>query len=148
MHKLTGFGFLVVSLALGASPARAEHTRVTNPNAFNVEFLGRGMLYSVNYDRVVNDDLVAGVGFGSTSMRNADGSDPGISTGLIPVFANYYFAREGGSFYGTAGGDSLANSRAPQGGKATFWGMRFNRKPGLSYFWVGGGKRSGAGVFF
>ena len=77
---------LIVVFALGldlglSTRAMAGHTRITNPNAVSAEFLGRGLLWSVNFDRVVNDDLVAGAGFGTVSMRNADGSDAGVTTG-------------------------------------------------------------------
>lgn len=90
---------LVTALAvlMTLSTARAEHTRVTNPSALNLEVLGRGILYSVNFDRVMDDNLAAGIGFGTTSL---------VGTGnatMIPAYVNYYFLKDSGSLYATGG---------------------------------------------
>ena len=146
--QLSRFGFVALAVMLSSSFARAEATRLTNPNSVNVEFLGRGLMYSVDYDRVVNDDIVAGVGIGSTTMRNQDGSDPGVSTILIPVYASYYFSRDQGSFYLTAGADIVTNSGALNGLKSTFGGMNFNSNAVLATFGVGYENRSDAGFIF
>lgn len=135
-------------LFLASTQAFAEHTRVTNPNAVTVEFLGRGLMYSVDFDRVVSDDIVAGVGIGSTSMRNQDGTDPGVSTLLMPVYASYYFVRDQGSLYVTAGADIVGNSSSANGLKSTFGNMTFNSNAVLPTFGVGYENRSDAGFIF
>jgi hypothetical protein len=139
---------LITTTVAVSTSAWAEHTRVTNPNALNVEFLGRGMLYSVNYDRVVNDDIVAGFGFGSTPLSYPDGTGAGVSTALIPVWASYYFAREQGSFYVTGGADIVTNTGAVSGLKSTFGNIAFNANPVLPYVGVGYENRGDSGFLF
>ena len=147
-QRMKKSGLIVVFVALSSVLAQAEHTRVTNPNAINIEFLGRGMLYSIAYDRIVNNDIVAGVGFGSTSMRNQDGTDPGVSTILIPIYASYYFARDQGSFYATVGADIVSNSASLNGLKSTFGGITFNSNAVLPTFGLGYENRSDSGFLF
>ena len=59
------YSILLLSLIFGflTLDAQAQHTRMTNPNSLAVEGLGRGILYSIQFDRAVSDDLVAGVGY-------------------------------------------------------------------------------------
>lgn len=150
----SSFTLMLLAIALSlvafsaARAAQAEHVRVTNPNAASVELLGRGMLYTVNFDRVVTDDLVAGVGFGTTSLRDLNDNDSGFSTALIPVYANYYFMRDGNSLFATAGAAILTNSGAANGRKATFSGVEFNSTPVIPQFGVGFESRSDAGFLF
>ena len=137
----------ICAFALAVLPfsVRAEHVRVTNPNAVSVEALGRGLLYSVDYDRVVSDDIVVGVGIGSTSMRTLGDVDAGISTALIPIYANLYLIRDGNSPFVTAGADIVTNSGQLAGLKSTFGGMEFNSNAVLPTFGVGFEARTDAG---
>jgi hypothetical protein len=147
LNRIFAASLFLTSVLTGTS-AFAEHTRVTNPNALSVEFLGRGLMYSVDFDRVVNDDIVAGVGIGSTSMRNQDGTDPGVSTLLIPVYASYYFMRDQGSLYLTVGADIVSNSSAVNGLKTTYGNMTMNSNAVLPTFGLGYENRSDAGFIF
>ena len=144
---------LIVGAALGAvgvgsQPARAEHTRVTNPNAVSLELLGRGLLYGISFDRVVSDDLVAGASFGRVSLNDLAGNDVNSSTTLIPVYMNYYFMREAGSAFITAGADLVLNSDEVKGRKAAYSGVEFSSTPLLPTFGVGYENRSDAGFLF
>jgi hypothetical protein len=147
-RKILWIGVIAVGMLASADPARAEHTRVTNPNALNVEVFGRGLLYSVNFDRVVSDDLVAGIGFGSTSMRTLDDQDPGVTATLVPVYVNYYFMRDQGSLYVTAGADVVTNSSDLKGLKSTYGGMQFNANAVLPTFGLGYENRGDYGFLF
>ena len=135
-------GVLGLAVIGFSSQAFAEHTRVTYPNSFNVEVLGKSLAYSVNYDRVMNDDLVAGVGFGST------GTSYGISATLIPVYVNYYFARDQGSLYVTGGGNLITNSSSVQGASASVSNLVFPTNGVLPFFGIGYESRSDAGFLF
>jgi hypothetical protein len=142
---------LVLALALltlAPRASRAEHVRVTNPNSVNVELLGRGMLYSVSYDRVVTDDLVAGVGFGTTSTRTLSDVDAGVSTALLPLYVNYYFMREGGSPFATLGADIVTNSGEVNGLKSTYSGIEFGSRAVLATVGAGYESRTDAGILF
>lgn len=140
---------LLLSFALSALPANAgEHVRVTNPNSIGVELLGRGMLFSITYDRVVNDDIVAGAGVGSTSLRTLGDADTGLRTGLIPIYVNYYFMREGGSPFATLGANIVTNSSGANGLKSTFSGMEFGSRAVQATFGVGYENRNDAGFLF
>lgn len=105
--------FLLSNFAYSAKPVNppqdrglltGEHTRVTNPNALSVEVLGRGGLFSVNFDRVLTDEFSAGIGIGTLSGRSTDGSTINtVSATIIPLYVNYYFQRSAGSVFATAG---------------------------------------------
>jgi hypothetical protein len=143
---LPGVAFLGV-MALTA-PARAEHTRVTNPNALSVEVLGRGLLYSISYDRVATDDLVAGIGIGSVSLKTAGGTDANASVTMIPFYANYYFTRDGNSLYGTAGATLVSNSSSASSLKSSAGGVEFGSSSVLPNFGLGYESRGDSGFLF
>lgn len=146
MRKWDGFkGFLAMAtvglLAASGKAAHAEHTRVTNPNFLGVEAFGRGLLYSIQYDRAVNDDLVAGFGYGSV------GVEPGSSTSIVPVYINYYFAREQGSFYATAG-VSFATNRSSSASTSSIGGLEFSSSPLIPVIGAGFEERGDSGFLF
>ena len=85
---------MMVSMAVSAQAD--THTRVTNPSAVSLELLGRGFFYSLNFDRVISDDIAVGAGFGTASTDNG-------SISMIPVYGNYYFKRDANSLFATAG---------------------------------------------
>ena len=60
---------------------------LVKPHAFSIEILGRGGLYSINYDRLVSEQLAVG---GGLSYHSLSGSLSG-SIFLIPVYMNFYF---------------------------------------------------------
>ena len=135
---------LALALALSASTARAEHTRMTYPDVFSVEALGRGLTFSLCYDRVLTDDLVAGIGFGRTTADAP--SDPAAT--VIPFYVNYYFSRDQGSLYATAGATIVGNSDGVEGSKAKFSDVRFGSSPILGTAGVGYENRADSGILF
>lgn len=138
-----------LTAAFGASPARAEHTRVTNPNAVSLEVFGRGLLYSISFDRVMSDDLVAGVGFGRAPLDEMNGEDANASTSLVPVYMNYYFMREANAAFVTAGATLVVNNDDAKNRKATYSGVEFGSSmPLLPNFGAGFESRSDAGFLF
>src|SRR3989338_6018596 len=107
---------LALALILSVPSARAEHTRMTYPDVFSVEALGRGLTFSLCYDRVLTDDLVAGIGFGRTTADAP--SDPAAT--VLPFYVNYYFSRDQGSLFATAGATIVGNADGGEGSKAKF----------------------------
>lgn len=142
--RFTGVVLWAVATAgLGVlNVARAEHTRVTNPSAFGLELLGRGIGYTIFFDRVLDDDLVAGIGYGTASV-----SGQATSARLIPAYFNYYLARQQGSLYVTAGATMVMNSGDVQGGSTSIGGITINSGV-LPTFGVGYENRSDAGYLF
>ncbi len=138
---------LVVSLSASAAIAE-EHTRVTNPNVVGVEVLGQGLLGSFFFDRVLTDDLAAGVGVGQVSTRTASGADANQKLTLVPVHVNYYFMRQAGSLYVTAGATILTSSDDINGKKAATSAVKFSSSPVLPVFGLGYENRSDAGFLF
>ena len=110
--------FLVLLWVSSVSAQASEHTRVTYPSAIGVEVLGRGGLWSVYFDQVVSDDLAVGVCYGGVPLQNLAGADLNTSAKLLPVYGNYYFTRQAGSFFGTAGIDVIFNSNDTRNAKA------------------------------
>lgn len=127
--------------SIGLSPAAfAEHTRVTHPNAVSLEILGRGMFGTLNFDRVMTDELAAGLGVGTIPAIT------GIATGtatLFPVYANYYFMKDAGSIYATAG-----ITIALVTGSATFDLTGVSLRPIIPQIGVGYENRGDSGFLF
>jgi hypothetical protein len=97
----------VLTAAAFAAPAMADRLnsprdRISAPdqrdanNSFFLEGGGPGLLYSVNYERVVENDFGLRVGFSYTSISaSAGGSSASASFMAIPVIASYLGLREG-----------------------------------------------------
>jgi hypothetical protein len=141
---------LVISGALAWSPtARAEHTRVTYPNAISLEVFGRGLLYGLSYDRVLSDDLVVGLSYGHTPLDDLNGNDANVGTSLIPVYLNYYFSRSAGSLFMTAGVTVVTSTDEAKDHKTGYGGVEFgSSRPVLPTFGVGFEERSDANFLF
>ena len=63
-------------------------------NTIYIELLGNGLLYSLNYDRMVTDKISVRAGYGGLTVSNSTVSSGVIVTEdikitLIPVLANY-----------------------------------------------------------
>src|SRR6185437_16284969 len=113
----------ILALVAGFPPAHAEDTRVTNPNALSVEILGRGGMYSIDFDRVLDEHLVAGLGFGSVSTQTRSGASNATDATLIPVYVNYNFTPDQGSFYATGGATVVSDSSDVDGLQSTPGGI-------------------------
>jgi hypothetical protein len=76
-----------------------------NRHAVSLELLGRGLLYSFNYDYLVQENIALGGGLSRVSISSGSSS---ASVTSIPLYANYYFTS--GSphrFFGTGGANIL-----------------------------------------
>lgn len=127
--------------------ARAEHTRVTYPSAVSAEILGRAMLYSFAFDQVVSDELAAGVGIGAVPLQTVGGMDLNQSTGVVPIYVNYYFQREQNSPFATFGADVLLSSSA-KGRKSTYGDVEFSSSSVIPTFGLGFESRTDRGFLF
>lgn len=126
----------------------SEHTRVTNPNALSLELFGRGLLYGIAFDRVINDDMVVGVSYGRTPLKTVAGGDTGLSAALVPAYFNYYFTRSQDSVFASAGATLVANSDDAKDSKAQFSGLEFSSTPVLPTLGVGFESRGDTGFLF
>lgn len=138
-------GALVAAIGFVIPQARAEHVRMSNPNVAGVEVLGRGLLYSAFFDRVVSDDLAAGIGIGTTKTQDLNGNDASKSATLIPAYANFYFNRDQGSLYATGGVTLITNSSDVSNLKSTTGAVEFGTASVLPTFGLGYENRSDAG---
>ena len=143
--KLLSWAGLVAFLGAYAwvTPAQAAHTRITNPNAATVEILGRGILWSVGFDRVLDDHLAAGLGIGSVKIQGSS-----ESATVIPAYFNYYFAKEQGSLFATGGVSLVTGAGNLDGLKSDVGGIKFSSSSVLPTFGVGYENRSDAGFLF
>lgn len=104
-------------------PPSSDGARTAN-NVIFAELLGNGLLYSVNYERFLSDDLSVRVGFGYVSV-NASSSDSSAHASLltVPVLVNYYVGGVnnklqlgiGGTFVDVSAATSTAGSGAVSG---------------------------------
>jgi len=145
MRKISVALFLV-SMAFSA---RAEHTRVTHPNVLGVEMLGRAGLFSVQYDRVMNDDMAAGFGYGTVGLKDrTSGADIGQSVKLVPVYFNYYFKQDQGSLYGTGGATIILDSNDAAGRTSKTGSIDFGSGAVLPVVGFGYENRGDSGFLF
>ncbi len=127
---------IVASLAFASlSSARAESTRPTHPTAIGIEALGRASSASLFFDRMLDENFSAGFGFGGGSIS------------MVPVYANYYFSKEQGSLYGTAGVSLVLDLDGARGQKsaAADWVVNESVIPVLG---IGYENRSDQGYLF
>jgi len=141
-------GISILVLPMSGTSFADEATRLTNPNAVSVEGLGRGLLYSIDFDRVLNDDMAAGFGFGTSGTQNPDSSSSSQTATLFPVYINYYFMRDQGSLYVTAGAAIVTNYTSLSGLKASVGGLKFPNSVLLPEFGAGYESRGDSGFLF
>lgn len=135
-------GSLLGSLCL------AEHTRVTNPNCLSVEVFGKAMLYSFQFDRMLNDDLAAGVGFGNSPVEFPGGISANRNATLIPIFASYYFIRDQGSPFVMMGASIVTNVSDVKSLQSNPGRITFSSSAALPTFGAGYENRSDTGFTF
>lgn len=139
---------LVLFVVCGSRGALAEgeHTRATVSDALGAEVLGRGMLWSVSYDRAVNDDMAAGFGFGSVGTKSrVTGADTSTPAYLLPVYFNYYFLQEQGSPFVTGGANVVLNNSEVKTYKGALTTLEFASSPVIPNFGLGYENRSETG---
>jgi hypothetical protein len=125
LSRRTFSGWVAVGVLCFAVEVRAEHTRVTNPTVLGFEVLGRCLMYSAVFDHVLNDDLAAGLGIGSTSTQTLSGIDANRNATALPVYLNYYFSRDQGSVFATVGATLVTNSGDVSGLKSAVGGLEY-----------------------
>lgn len=104
------------------TPARAQ---VTAPNGIYLELLGNGLLYTINYDRFITDDISLRFGFGylGISASSESGESASASMMLVPITFNYFLAshdngKAGSSKFELGAGILVANLSASASGNA------------------------------
>ncbi len=97
---------VVVGVGVAAPVADASHR--TAMNSINVEGLGPGLLYSINYERLVINDLAVRLGFSYTSW-GASTSDASASLSwiTIPITASFIGIASGSNALELGGGATL-----------------------------------------
>lgn len=142
------WGSTLFLFVLIATPARAEHTRVTNPNSFAIEVMGRGLFWGLQFDRVIADDIAAGLEWGGTPTKDSVGNDMNITARAFSAYANYYLTRDQGSLFATGGATLITNNNNVKGLTANISGVLFTSTGMMPNFGVGYENRSDAGFIF
>jgi|GEM_PF-3304992 len=112
------FFLLGSSLAWGADSKRdgnssaSSGSSLQNPNAISFELLGRGILYSFNYDRELSQNFALGAGYVSYSATSGSSS---ATLTVIPLYANWYFSPGPHRGFLTAGADLVMLSASLSG---------------------------------
>jgi len=73
-------------------------------NGMSLELLGRGLLYSFNYDYLLNDNLALGAGVSHYSISSGNAS---AGAWILPVYANYYLTQGTHRWFTTAGANLI-----------------------------------------
>jgi len=96
----------VLSILLFSSIAQPVRAQVTAPNGIYFELLGNGLLYTINYDRFVSDDISLRAGFEYIGLGASDPSGGGesisVSMMLVPITFNYFFASHNNGMIGSS----------------------------------------------
>jgi hypothetical protein len=109
-------------------PAEKPEKEVGNhpaPNSVYAEGLGAGLIYSLNYERMVTDDVAVRVGFGYLSVgasASAGGTTSSSSASLVtvPITASYTGIRtRGGAGLELGGGSTLIYTSGSASGAGT-----------------------------
>lgn len=142
----------LVLMALGfmaAAPlARAEATRMTNPNSVNVEIFGKSLRYGLGYDRAVNDDLAVGFEIGSVNMNSDADVETTQNATMVSPFVNYYFQRDQSSVYVTAGAALVTNVNSVKDLKTGLGGLKLSGNALVPQFGIGYENRGDSGFLF
>ncbi len=98
-----------------ATPVKSPATdgREDRTSAFSFELLGRGGIYSVDFDHMVNPDMALGVGLAVWSISTTSSSSyasNSVSVLVIPLYMDYFFSSGHGRPYLTAGLDIVTAS--------------------------------------
>ncbi len=87
------FGQPTVKIPRPKTVAKVSPTTVSEqrPNALSIELAGRGILYSLNYDRSLGSTVSLGAGFSAISAgAQVAMVDVKITVLTFPVFVNFY----------------------------------------------------------
>lgn len=127
--------FVLALALLTAAPAFGAPTRATYSTVMGVEALGKAASYNLFVDRMLDDDLAAGVGYGGGPVP------------MVPVYANYYLGSEQGSLYLTAAAALVLNADEVRG-RTTSAGDWLITDTVIPEFGVGYENRSDQGFLF
>ncbi len=72
------------------------------PNAVSIEAGGKGIMYSVNYDRLLDSQWAIGAGYSFYSLGTAD---KGANMAVVPVYSNFYLTEEFNRYFFIGGVD-------------------------------------------
>jgi hypothetical protein len=101
-----------VDMAAPQAPTSREQPKLA-PNTIYAEGLGAGGVYSLNYERLVIDDLAVRAGFSYISMSLSAGSSSASASLLtIPITASYIGVRSGKHALELGGGATLTSASA------------------------------------
>jgi hypothetical protein len=92
---------LLLPLTAGGATAQEAVPPVTARNAFYVELLGNGLIYSMNYDRLFTDQLSGRVGLMFLGAADDEGGSAAVAA--TPLMVNYLFGRGNSHFEAGAG---------------------------------------------
>jgi len=115
--------------------ALAESTRPTYPTVFGLEALGRASTGSVFFDRMLDENFAAGIGYGGGPIS------------MLPVYGNYYLSSDQGSLYLTGGISAVLNYDSIKGRKTALGDWTVNQSV-LPMFGLGYENRSDQGYLF
>jgi hypothetical protein len=106
MKRFFGLVCLVIALATGSLAAQERNYETMKKNTVFAEALGNGGLYSLNYERLLDDDWSLRVGLSYLGFSGSDGLGTSVSVGVItvPITSSYLINLGGSSSYIELGG--------------------------------------------
>ena len=119
------------------------NTRLTYTDSMNLEVLGRGMLWSVAFEKGVSANVSVGLGIGTVGVTSR--TDQAV---IVPMYMNYYFMNSGNSPFGTVGVNIVTNNNKVKGGIADQSDVEFGSSSVHPTFGLGYEFRTDGGFLF
>ena len=157
MRPFIQYSLILIAVLFGVASAQASttggplsaQTRATYPSAVSLELLGRSMLYSINFDQALNDNLAAGVGLGSVSTNIHDTDrDANQTATFVPAYMNYYFTKAAGSPFVTGGVTLILNHASVKGNDTSTGSLQIPSSSVMPTFGGGYENRGDTGFLF
>jgi hypothetical protein len=126
----------IASFFAFVTPALAD-IEMERPNTVSLELLGRGLLYSLDYDRQITKEIAVGGGLSAWSVGAT--TDNGTtyaaaSVVIVPLYLDYYlYSRNGNRWYVTGGVDFVSARFDGGGWKFSNSGLALTGGGGYEY---------------
>ncbi|MGE0615572.1 MAG: hypothetical protein AB7P04_08015 [Bacteriovoracia bacterium] len=145
LRKIFPLVYVTLASWMPLSAAFADEVvDISKPNVVSVELLGRAVIYSLNYDRLVSDSIALGAGISAYSVSYFGA---GNSYFLLPTYLNYYLSPKIGRGFFTGGFTfALSGATASSTGPFVGAGVALTAGGGYEYRYQGAILRA-AGYF-
>jgi hypothetical protein len=112
MLSIIRIAFVALLVTVSTTAFASSDIDADRPSALTFELLGRGGVYSFDYDYAVSEAVAVGAGLSaySATVDNGAGNTVSASLVIIPVYLDYYFSPSNSRGFLTGGLDLVSGS--------------------------------------